>query len=336
MKKIYFLAGALAIASSSFAQTISNAGFETWRTGTAGTSPTVNIQAPDAWIGADSLAIGGLETYGALLFGRPLTDLHAQVFQETTKIHGGNSSAKLITVKQDTAGMIPGSLANAQPGVNVAAISGGIANALTYSGGTPTTLRITSVSAWVEYYPGKDSVTHVFGGVDSGMIVVNALATIGGVSTVVGTGRVMTTTATSFTQITANVTYTDTVHVVDTVQIIFSSSKPTGALDSSIMYVDDVSMVGVAQVNSVPMENIKANVVNVYPNPATGIIHLDGPQNAAFNCELYSVSGQVVATKAFAGNDALDISGLPGGIYFYIISDANGNKIQRGKVTVNR
>ena len=341
MKKVYILLCALAVTCTSFAQTIVNAGLETWRTGSSGSAPLVTTHAPTDWYSFDSLAIGGLEQYGVLLFGGYTpTDLHAQLFQDTNAahVHGGLSSAKLVTLKQDTAGIFGGSLANAQPGINTAVVTGGgsIANAITYNGGTATNLRIITVSAWVQYFPGKDSVTGIFGGNDSGMIIVQALGLHSGVDTIVGTGTAMFGSTPSFTQITATLSYVDTVDFVDTVRIIFSSSKNTGALDSSIMYVDDVSMTGIPQINNVTMQNVKNDFVNVYPNPATGIIHLDGPQNAGLVCNLLSVSGQVAATKTLSGSDALDVSYLPAGLYFYTISDTNGNTVQRGKIAVYR
>ncbi|MFI5196651.1 MAG: T9SS type A sorting domain-containing protein [Chitinophagales bacterium] len=343
MKKVYFLLCALAVTCTSFAQTIVyplNPGFETWRTSSSGSGPVVTIHAPTGWYGFDSLIINAQEQYDGLLYtGYSPTNLNAQVFPETTKVHGGTSSAKIISVKQDTLGIFAGSISNAQPSLNIAALIGGgsIANAITYTGGTATTLRITSVSAWVEYFPGKDSTGAI--GVDSGQITLQAIGTYAGADTVVGTGTFRIPPTSSFTLDTAKVVYVDTIHLVNKVRIFFASSGTTGALDSSTLYVDDVSMIGISQtdtINNVTIQNVKNDLVKIYPNPATGIIHLDGPQNAGLVCNLLSVSGQVAATKTLTGSDALDVSYLPAGLYFYTISDTNENIVQRGKIAVYR
>ena len=67
MKKLYTLLLTLTAGSCAFAQTVPNAGMETWRTGTSGTSPVFNIQAPGQWYGMDSLIIADGETYGPLI-----------------------------------------------------------------------------------------------------------------------------------------------------------------------------------------------------------------------------------------------------------------------------
>jgi hypothetical protein len=341
MKKIYFVLCALAISSVSFAQmpiAITNPGFETWRTNTSGSGPTININAPTDWYGFDSLIINAEEQLvPAFLYpGYSPTDLHAQVFQENTRVHGGSHSAKIISVKQDTLGIFAGSLINAQPSLNIAVLTGGgsLNNAIDYAGGTASTLRVTDASAWVEYFPGKDSLGNP--GVDSGTFVVQAISTIAGVDSVVGTGTLNIGATASFTQVTVTVSYIDTVDLVNKVRIIFGSGPLNGSLDSSTLYVDDVTMEGITQtINAVHNVTTQNDLVKVYPNPATGIIHLDGPQNAGLSCELVSVSGQVVATKALTGSDELNVSYLPAGMYFYTISDNKGNKVQKGNVTVN-
>jgi hypothetical protein len=98
------------------------------------------------------------------------------------------------------------------------------------------------------------------------------------------------------------------------------------------MWVDDVTMTGVAQVNSV--SSINAQKVSVYPNPASEVLYLEGGA-ANMVCNLVSVNGQVVATKSFNGKSSLDLTGLASGLYFYTISE-NGVTTQRGKVSVSK
>lgn len=325
MKKIYLIFCLLITGTGAFAQAIANAGMESWRTSTSGTSPSFTIHAPTMWYGFDSLIIADGESFAALIGAG--TNWHAQLFQEGTIVHGGSSSAKLITLKQDTLGYFAGTLSNAAIAVNVATLIGGgsFASATTFSGGTPITQRVASVSAWVQYHAGV-------GGLDSGELVVTVYQTISGYDSAVGSATLLIPpTGSSWTQVTANVNYVDSVDGADTIRMQFASSTNTNPRDSSTLYVDDVSMIyaplGVKNVNVI-------NDVKVYPNPASGILYIDGVDNAGADFRLFAMNGQQVLAQTLTGKDRLDVSYLPDGLYFYTISDTGGNTVQRGKVSV--
>ncbi len=333
MKKIYFLFAALIISATSFAQAIPGADMETWRSSTSGTTSPVGIQAPYAWYGIDSLIIFDGQFFGSA-FGFGPSDFHRQLFEENTTVHGGSHSAKLITVVDSFIGPFPGMLSNSRASIAINPLAGTVSPP-TYTGGTPATNRVTSVSAWVQYQPGKVSgVT----GIDTGYLLVQALAPIRGYDSVIGTAFLQILPSTSFTQITANLTYIDTVDNIDTIRILFASSGGgvTPNLDSSTLYVDDVTMAGVPfYVNAVPTIATASELVKVYPNPAANTLFFSSNQTG-LSCTLFSVNGREVANKTIAGNDALDISLLPAGLYFFAINDEQGNTVQRGKVSVVR
>ena len=79
--------------------------------------------------------------------------------------------------------------------------------------------------------------------------------------------------------------------------------------------------------------NVTANDVKVYPNPASGTIYIDANGNEGAYFTLFSVSGQVVATKTLTNHEAVDVSALPDGLYLYTITSKD-NAVQRGKVSV--
>jgi type IX secretion system substrate protein len=337
MKKIYFLLFALISCMASFAQTVTNAGMESWRTNTSGSAPTETIQAPTGWFGADSLIIALGQSF-------LMDSMHPQLFREDAIVNGGSHSAKILTVYQDsTLGIFPGLLTNATESVNIFAILGGgsLSSAVSFSGGEPVTLKITTVSAYVEYLPGIDTTTHVMGGADTGSLTVEAHGIVHGSDSVLGRGFVAIPPCSSFTQITANIIYTDTVDSVGILRIFFSSGGGGRnlALDSSTLYVDDISMTGVAEPIQPDHTGIKIQAANdavaVYPNPTNGMIYFSGPQNTTLTCRLYSVNGQVVVTQTFSGNNSLDVSSLPAGLYFYSIADGQGGIQQRGKISIS-
>ncbi|MCW3121702.1 MAG: C-terminal target protein [Flavipsychrobacter sp.] len=345
MRKIYLLFFALIAGTASFAQTITNGDMEMWRTNTAGpTGSTTTIEAPFAWYGADSIFIGLGRTIGKIAFpGKDDSVWRRQLYKEVTTIHGGSSSAKILTTYQDTL-LFPGVLSNAKASVGITITPKPGITGITYSGGTPVTLRPKTVSAWVEYAAGYDTATFVTG-VDSGTLTVQAIAKVGTVDSIIGTGFVNIGPGTSFSQITANITYPkDTADSVTLLRVTFASSGGGGTIPQyhSVLYIDDVTMTGIPYVHTPPVDhsgvrNVADNkVVSVYPNPANGTLYLDGPMNAGLSCKLIAMNGQVVVTTTLTGHDAINTSALASGSYIYVIADANGSTIQNGTIAVNK
>lgn len=344
MKKVYLVMSMLLVSAFSFGQfaiPVPGGDMESWRNNTAGSTSAVAIHAPNPWYGFDSLIIANGELF---LAGH---NWYAQLFQEATIKNGGTSAARLISKKQDTSllGVIPGSLSNAKASVNVFTLlsTHDINAATTFTGGTAVGARVTSVSAYVQYWPGIDTTTHLMGGHDTGSLSVLAYSTVHGVDTLVGTGYVLINPSTSFSQVTANVVYADTLDTVNTVRIIFSSSAASYSLDSSTLFVDDITMMGVPNYHApVPppppagVKNASYSEVKVYPNPTNGIVYFNATQAEGLQAELLSVSGQAVARQVLTGNDAMNISYLPTGLYFYNIIGPDGGVVQRGKVNLVR
>lgn len=283
MKKVYsFILALLATGGAATAQTVDNAGMETWRSGFAGISPIVPIKAPTSWYGTDSLVISLGE-----IFSGGGSDFNAQIFKETTLVHSGSASAKVMTRSEDVLGIFPGLLSNAKVLVDMAAISGGgdPMSAVTFTGGTPVTMMITTVNAYVAYTAGKDTSTGMMGGDDAGSMVVQAIATVGGNDSTVGSGFVTINPSTSFVLASANLTYTTMAYPVHTVRILFTSSA-SFALDSSTLYVDDVSMEGIP--NPIAVGNVNEKTISLFPNPANnGVLHFEGADKQ-YTCVLRS------------------------------------------------
>ena len=82
---------------------------------------------------------------------------------------------------------------------------------------------------------------------------------------------------------------------------------------------------GQTELNTSVDENSEG-VFAVYPNPAKQSVTLIGQQIA--EARLYSVTGQLVATKQGEGTESLtmDISGLPSGLYFVAVISRDGRK----------
>lgn len=343
MKKLYLSICLLFCAvSASFGQTIANAGMESWRNITIISLPPAFAHAPNAWFGDDSLllALGPIVAAG--------DTFHANLSKSTTFKHSGTASARVITLKQgNTLGMIPGMLANAKPDFNAsgAGSGGSLTSLLSFTGGTATTLRTQTVSAWVAYFPGIDTITHTMGGHDSALMMVQAIAVVGGIDSVIGLGIMPIVPSDTFVQVTAAINYNvaDTAYfTTDIVRIIFlSSGGATQMLDSSTLYVDDVSATGNPQSPPPPPVDhtgvgsvAKSNSVAVYPNPANNTLFFDTKVTGTLRCYMMSADGRVVANKVISGKTSMDVSHMAAGTYTYYLADEKNTVVQHGKVTV--
>ncbi len=334
MKKFLLIFSVIAAPVWAGAQTIANADMEAWRSNSAGSSPIVPIAAPVAWFGLDSLIISAGQAFGPLIGGGD--DWNRQTYEENLFVHGGSAAVKLITVHQDTLGFMPGTLVNAQPLLNLSAITGGgnATDAIVFEGGTATTLRPTSVTAWVAYLPGKDATTGAFGGPDKGLLNVQAIATVDGADSIVGNAAAIIDPSTAYVSVTAPVTYTTTAYNVHTVRIIFASGGGSGApLDSSILYVDDVSMVGEPQAVSAVYH---ANSYKVHPNPASNKLYITTDKHNSDELTILSGTGSVAMRQTLNSHNEVDLSTLAAGMYVYQITSKNGIVLQTGKVQVAR
>lgn len=322
MKKLYILFSLLVFGAAAQAQTIPNGGMEAWRINSSGSTNPKIVRAPINWYGADSLIISMGQAFGSLV-GISDTVWQQQLFKDSAaNAHGGTYSAMLVTKDQDTLGVFPGLMSNAQAHVTFSLTTG--LGPITFSGGTATTLRTTSVSAWVKYIPTNN--------LDSASITVQAYGNVdGNADSMLGYGFMKIGNTPSFIQVTVPVTYANPSLIVDTIRISFASSTDTPFVNSTL-WIDDVTATGVAQ--PIGVADINAhNRFNVYPNPANDNVYIDGPSAVTMN--IVSINGAVVSSKEINGKGKVDISALSEGLYLYTLSE-HGNVVQRGKLNITR
>lgn len=311
MKKIYSL---LFIAVTSLTATAQNfqGGMETWRNYSVGLPPTA-LEAPAGWVGSDSLICS---------FGIVLGSVSKQVYKSTDK-HSGTYAAMIMTKTQGSLGSFSGALTNTTINLDLTDTS------ISFSGGTAVTTRLGYVNAWVKYLPK---------GTDSASILVLAVikgAGAGGADSVVGTGYLSIGATSTYTQVNVPIMYDDTTSsgaIPNALQVMFSSSDANGVTDSTMLFVDDVTAGNFPSGISIPL--FVDEEVQCYPNPTTGIINLSSKLNETLNWQAVNMNGQVVANKTFNGNAKADVSHLSSGVYFYNITNREGDVIQHGKFSV--
>jgi len=316
MKQIFTLI-AIAFCSTAFAQ-INNGGMETWRTFTTGGSPT--LTNPYNWNSTDSIVY----TAGPAIC--PTCTLSPLTFKSDTA-HTGFYGAEIMTkFYGGTLGYAEGLLSNCQINFNTTTY------AETLSGGSPTTARTDTVTAWIKYVPT---------GGDSGSVKVQAVLAgmaVGGADSVVGNGQDISITAVNnyilatpvYTMHTYVITYTTTTVVPDHIQITFHTHIKAEH-DSSTMYIDDVSMNMPSRVNGVQL--LHSSGTTCYPNPAGNTLHIETADHQNTTAELINILGQRVATQPLTDYiTGVNITNLSPGTYYLRLLSANNNVIYTTKV----
>src|SRR5690606_392208 len=159
-KKIFLLFALAPLFMQVQAQTVPNAGLETWRSySSAGAN---NLEAPDSWFGIDSL----LYLYG------PLAGFTAQkvLYKEATSIASGAAAAKLISKDIGSGFVAPGVLVNAEPHIDINNFNpNDTLGSIFYTSGLPVTSRVYSLSAMVKYTAGNGATS------DYGVMSINVI-----------------------------------------------------------------------------------------------------------------------------------------------------------------
>lgn len=83
-------------------------------------------------------------------------------------------------------------------------------------------------------------------------------------------------------------------------------------------------------------ELVAANSVKVYPNPVSDVLNFNIDYNKSASVNITDITGRSVETVNFELNNArVDVRNFNKGIYFYQITNSNGEVIKGGKFTVN-
>lgn len=99
---------------------------------------------------------------------------------------------------------------------------------------------------------------------------------------------------------------------------------------------DDTSGVVVTVISTCDWLSLDENVfesVNLYPNPSTGLVYIESDLSTEpFNLEITDVNGRLVETANNAitnGVNAIDLSNVQRGTYFFKLSNENAEKVYR-------
>lgn len=294
MIKKLLSAALLTCALASQAQQVQNPGFESWTSGN-----------PDNWGSFSQMLVG---------LGLPNPGLETQT---TTKNSG--TYAVLLETKNVVA------LGQVIPGVvNTGPITYDLTNNKVVIGYQAYASQPASFSFYAMYTPsGTDTAF--------GQAIFTKWNTGTGQRDTLAFGGVLLNAMASYSQVTVPITWLISA-VPDSIQMTFSSSTSGTPPAGSQLFVDDVNMVLTTGVQSM---NANGTFTNVYPNPAVNYITFATFDEKAKYAQVYDLTGRNVAMVELTGKvTKTDISSFESGMYIYVITDAQGNKLNTAKFNV--
>ncbi|MEO6883787.1 MAG: T9SS type A sorting domain-containing protein [Bacteroidia bacterium] len=134
--------------------------------------------------------------------------------------------------------------------------------------------------------------------------------------------------------------FVDDAHV-DTV-FVNSSASSSNNWTNAYYYIDDV----IVSTDSIYADSLFTGVneikpvkvsVKVYPNPATNLLNVavDMQQLKSGSICLYNTTGQAVECEELSGNiTTLSTNNLTSGLYYYRITDGEGNLVKADKIII--
>ncbi len=192
----------------------------------------------------------------------------------------------------------------------------------TFIPGIPCNQNLTQFSFYYKYKPhGVDTA-------ECRVLLVNHRQAVAG-------GLVKINTASSTWQ-QATITFVSVSSLVpDTLYVLFSSSsldrKPQ---PGSVLWVDDVSVVGSAGINQLLSAE---SHVDVFPNPASNSVNFNitGLNNTATTLSIFDITGKKINSVAVHNNlTTINTQVYNNGLYFYQLNDNEGNLIKSDKFSI--
>lgn len=279
---------------------INNPSFESW-------TQVFTFENPDGWTtGNQLLSLAG--TFTTL---------------KDTSASDGNLAALLQTKFVSLAGAnVPGVLTTGVIDFNFATGEVG------FISGTPFPYRPDKLTFDFKYIPAGAATLDTAGV----FIVLTAWDATNLLRDTIGVGGVfITDTTTTYTTQDMPINYLSA-GTPDSMLLVFSSSATlTSPQDGSRFWVDNVQVA--FPVGKQPLATVRA--INVFPNPATGYISISNPGQSVLQLRLFDVMGREVRSRSIQpGLTTLLVQQLDRGMYFYQLTDAAGNMVKTGKISL--
>lgn len=320
------------------AQTLTNAGLETWEE--APIPNIYDIEFPTEWNGSDKLI-----SDNALLMGIIGITPEKQVFKTTDKYEGEFAARLETKFLGDTIGNIPGLLVNADLTLNMEALAENpditqFTSFINFASGTPLLgKKCDTVKAWVKAPATNEedaSLTVYAFQVGPGSNGEDTLITIGSAEVNIAAQ------GDEYFELVAPLIYSNPENTAtDTLIIAFSSSAYTAPgqnIAGNTLFVDDVSIITSEGNTGINQPLFSDNELQVFPNPSNGKIQVSintGLPVNGLQLIISDVQGRVQHQSVLQqAVSSFDFSTWPAGLYLYQIKDDASGRSTSGKLSI--
>lgn len=279
----FFFAVLLFSAVGASAQGLLNPGFEQWEP--SGKPAPFNWEEPVNWKSSNSF-----------------TEFISAGVRKTTTSHTGTYACSLSTLNIFGSN-VPAAIVNGEPVVDMVNYTLDL-----MTGGTPFTGRPQNLTGYYQFSSSSD------GDVGYVTVILKKYNPEGGKADTIGSGELRLQKVGGYTQFTVPIEYKSG-EQPDSVVVAFLSSDLEAPMAGGVLVVDDLVLA--TEGASVADEGNRANVLQLYPNPARDLLHLELRGEAAKERTvlLYDLLGREVMRQDIANVQAtLDLS-LPTGVY---------------------
>lgn len=122
--------------------------------------------------------------------------------------------------------------------------------------------------------------------------------------------------------------------------VFYGMTSAGGTIGDGVIFRLDTTNIG----NSTNELKATSEAIKVFPNPNQGSFTLslsnpDSYRDEKCSVEIYNVMGQMVLTETLRstqGDNRINLTGQPGGVYFYRVLKEDGGLLGEGKVVVEK
>lgn len=301
MKKLMIISVILIFAPTFQGKAQPNGGFENWST-------VYTLQEPDNWQTLNFVSLNP---------PNPLSAFKATGIDK----HSGNYALKLKTVYFDN-NPFPSDIGDSTGAIFTGKIT---LSPFAYKYGFPYTDRPEKLEFWSKYSP--------VGGDTAGALVI--LKKWNGIeSDTIAIGGVNINATNGYSPFQVDLIYYSD-ELPDTAIIGFAASKtPLVARLNSTLYVDDVIFSGWVGVKE---SDKNAELVKIFPNPASDNVNILSSIEASDNIQVSDVTGKIVGRYKIRNSEAnINTKAFAEGIYIYEIRNNTDRMLCKGKFYVVR
>lgn len=130
-----------------------------------------------------------------------------------------------------------------------------------------------------------------------------------------------------------NITHVKIIDAIGTINPLYASHDSYGNIVNELYSTPyatggfDLNAVGVINIKTLGNKAFEKNIISLYPNPASDIVHINSEEESAI--VIYDLSGKIIRTFPKANHKEITVSDLNSGIYLFEVTTQNKKSTKR-------